>query len=49
MSTLIKHELVTKEKNPAQYSLTEKGKKLAKELYNNKYVINKFKKNVFFF
>jgi hypothetical protein len=34
MATLLKKELVTKEKN--QYSLTEKGELLAVELYETK-------------
>jgi hypothetical protein len=36
MGTLIKKNLVLKQRNPAQYSLTEEGEVLAKTLYANK-------------
>jgi crossover junction endonuclease MUS81 len=40
MSTLLKHQLVYKEKKPAQFSLTSSGNRLAKTLYENRFQVS---------
>ena len=49
MSTLLDHSLVNKDGNPAFYTLSDNGKKLAKLLYDSvsSIKIEKFNKNIF--